>query len=228
LNDFLISFFDFLLPRLCYGCGINLKPSDNLFCPDCFTIAPKVSPPLLEREFKRKFAAEGIISGFTSLFVFEEGGAIQKCIHEMKYSNSFISGKYLGIITARALADEINSWNCGLIIPVPIHRTRRADRGYNQSVYIAKGIGKALNIPVDARLLKRNRYTSTQTKLNLAERKINVSNAFTIKKRETIAGKRIILLDDVITTGATITECGKVLLDNGADKVFALSVALAE
>lgn len=187
-----------------------------------------MSTEWLNKEFERKFSKDNIISGFQSLFVFEEEGAIQKCIHRMKYSGSFVTGKILGSITAKELSDKIEPWKADLIIPVPIHRTRRADRGYNQSYYIAKGISTTLKIPLRDNIIKRNRYTSTQTKLNLAERKLNVQDAFTFKKKYNPAGKRIILVDDVITTGATISECGRVLLEHGAEKVFALSVALAE
>lgn len=228
MSALLNSFLDFFLPRICYNCGNKLASDELLFCTKCQPEITRVSPERLKREFDRKFAADKIISGFQSHFVFETEGAVQKVIHEMKYRNSFVMGKTLGQIAAAALYDNIISWNADLIIPVPIHRLRRADRGYNQSLYIAKGISAVLSIPLRPNLLKRLKYTSTQTALNLAERKINVKDAFVLKHSGIIQGKRIILVDDVITTGATITECGKVLLDNGAEKVFAMSIALAE
>jgi ComF family protein len=228
LNALLNSFLDFFLPRICYNCGNKLAPEDILFCNICRPEITRVSPERLNREFNRKFAAGKIISGFQSLFVFETEGAVQKVIHEMKYGNSFVIGKTLGQLAANELYPDVKNWNADFIIPVPIHRLRRADRGYNQSLYIAKGISSMLKIPFKPRIIKRARYTSTQTALNLAERKMNVKNAFLLQHPKTIKGKRIILIDDVITTGATITECGKVLLDNDAENVFAMSIALAD
>lgn len=228
MSALLNSFLDFFLPRTCYNCGNKLTADEILFCAECQPEITIVSPERLRREFDRKFAADKIISGFQSYFVFETEGAVQEVIHEMKYRNSFIMGKTLGQITAAGLYNNIIVWNADLIIPVPIHRLRRADRGYNQSLYIAKGISTALNIPLKPHIIRRARYTATQTALNLSERKQNVKDAFVLRHSRIIKEKRIILVDDVITTGATITECGKVLLDNGAEKVFAMSVALAE
>lgn len=112
-------------------------------------------------------------------------------------------------------------------MPVPLHKLKKAERGYNQSYYIAKGYSNILNIPVKE-VCRRIKYTVSQTGFNLKERKENMRNAFLPTNTKIISGKRIILVDDVITTGSTITECAKVLLDNGAGKVFAVSVALAD
>ncbi len=228
MNVLLNSFLDFLLPRFCYDCGNKLFPVEIFFCSGCSHLISKTSPERIKREYERKFASDYIISGFQSLFVFEEEGAVQKIIHEMKYQNGFLLGKMLGRITAQELIEKVKLWNADLIIPVPIHSLRKAERGYNQSLYIAKGIGAVMKIPVKSGLIKRGRYTSTQTALNLVERKANVKDAFIVKHPQKLKGKRIILVDDVITTGATITECGKVLLGNGADKVYAMSAAIAE
>lgn len=221
-------FLDFLLPRFCYNCGDKLVPSQILFCENCLPIIPRASAARIQREFDRKFEADKIISGFQSLFVFEEEGAIQKVIHEMKYQNGFLLGKTLGRITALELGAKISLWNADMIIAVPIHSARKAERGFNQSLFIAKGISSVIKIPARFNLVKRARYTSTQTALNLAERKENVKDAFAVKHPIKLKGKRIILVDDVITTGATITECGRVLIKAGAEKIFALSAAVAE
>jgi ComF family protein len=126
------------------------------------------------------------------------------------------------------LETKIRSWNINYIIPVPLHTLRRAERGYNQSYYIAKGLKSVLKIEILENLLKRRRFTDSQTHLSITERSENVKDAFVLKKNKKISGKNILLLDDVITTGATISECGKLLISGGAVKVFAVSVALAE
>lgn len=228
MNAVLNSILDFLLPRLCFNCSEKLAADERLICGSCNPLIPRASEERLEAEFKRKFESQKIISGFLSLFVFSEEGAVQKIIHEMKYRNAFITAEMLGRITGEELKEKIIAWHPDLIIPVPIHRRRRAERGYNQSLYLARGIASVLNIPVKSRLLKRGRYTETQTALSLVERKENVKEAFIVKGAGKISGKRIVLVDDVITTGATISECGKVLLEKGAAEIFALSAAIAE
>jgi ComF family protein len=117
-----------------------------------------------------------------------------------------------------------------IIIPVPLHRTKQRERGYNQSEYVCTGIYEILNLEVIPNGLKRIRYTKTQTKLNREERKENVTNAFELNEKylNKIQGKNIILVDDVITTGATILECGRILKANNCGKILTCSIALAE
>ena len=115
-----------------------------------------------------------------------------------------------------------------LIIPIPLHQLKKAERGYNQSFYIAKGLGEILNVTASDRIVKRRKYTESQTTMTLVERQENISDAFKIRNKKIINGKVILLIDDVITTGATISECGKILLDSGAKKIFAASIAIAD
>lgn len=119
-------------------------------------------------------------------------------------------------------------WQIDLILPVPLHSLKKAERGFNQSFYLAKGMSKALNIPVSQSILKRKRYTESQTQKNLVERTENMLEAFQIKNEKKVKGKNILLIDDVITTGATIRECGKILQASGAGNIYAASIALAE
>ncbi|MCL6098473.1 MAG: ComF family protein [Bacteroidetes bacterium] len=182
----------------------------------------------LKNEYERKFLSQNIIADFISLFVFEKDKELQHVIHELKYSGKFSLGKYLGRLIAQELGERITEWKIDLIVPVPLHHLKRAERGYNQSDFIAKGIGAELKIPVQTNLLKRNRFTETQTTLSLDERKENVKDAFSLKRKKRIPNKNILLIDDVITTGATTAECGRILLQNGASKVYIASVAIAD
>ena len=111
-----------------------------------------------------------------------------------------------------------------LIVPVPLHHLKKAERGYNQSYYIARGISKSTNIKIEENILKRIRFTQSQTKMNLEERRLNIENAFKVRK----ILRNILIVDDVITTGATVNECGKVLKKAGANEVYAASVAIAD
>jgi len=112
---------------------------------------------------------------------------------------------------------------------VPLHRAKERERTYNQSLFICKGIGETLNIAAPDNFMKRNRFTETQTRLDKPGRKENVRGAFEInpKIKQNITGKNIILADDVITTGATILECARVLKENGCGKILICSAAYA-
>ncbi len=220
--------FDFFIPRYCPSCKKKLELEEDCICEECLSSIERADSDRLNLEYQRKFASTEIISGFTSLFVFEKDGALQLFIHSIKYNKRFLNAKYLGKLIGENLKKQIQYWNVDFILPVPLHSLRKADRGFNQSRYIAIGMGKELAINVKSNLLKRTRYTETQTNLTLQEREENISNAFESKHKRLIEGKTFLLVDDVITTGATIKECGKVLLENGAAKVYACSAAIAE
>ena len=136
-------------------------------------------------------------------------------------------GKYLGKVVANQLAEDINKWKADLILPIPLHSLRKTDRGFNQAEEIVKGLSRELGIKQNSRIIKRKRYTQTQTKLTLVERKQNIEDAFQLRRNNAIIDKNIILVDDVITTGATISECASLLLNGGAKNIYALSVAIA-
>jgi ComF family protein len=220
------EFFDFFIPRICPSCKSKLDLNEEVICQKCLLRLNRVSEERIRIEFQDKFKEDKIISDFISLFYFEKDKEVQNIIHEFKYNGKFRIGFFLGVLIASDLGSKIKSWKIDYIVPVPLHHIRRAERGFNQSFYLAKGIKSVLKIPTITNLLKRRRFTDSQTLLSIIERKENVRDAFSLKKNEKLSGKNILLLDDVITTGATISECGKVLLKAGAVKIYAVSVAI--
>lgn len=226
-QSILNSFLDFLFPPFCHICKEKMGNS-KIVCEDCLSKIQHATSERIETEFNRKFRDAKIISEFCSLFVFEKDKEFQTLIHTLKYDGKLYVGKFLGQLIAVELKEKLQSWNCDIIIPVPLHPVKRAERGYNQSDFIAKGISSILKIPVSTKILKRKRFTQSQTTMTLTERKENIEGAFSLRNGVSVTGKKIILLDDVITTGATISECGRVLLNAGAEKVFALSAAIAD
>ncbi len=222
------QFFDFFLPRYCTGCGKKLTYDEKLVCPGCLSTIPLVDKETIESEYNRKFKDDRIIEDFSSLYNFEKDKAFQDIIHSIKYNKKFLAGVFLGRLLAESLSEKISSWNIELIIPVPLHHLKKAERGYNQSEYIAKGISKRSGIRMQNNVIRRVRYTQSQTTMSLKEREQNIANAFKVKRKKAITGKNLLLVDDVITTGATVKECGKVLKDNGAKLVYACSTAIAE
>ncbi|OGU70847.1 MAG: hypothetical protein A2V93_03110 [Ignavibacteria bacterium RBG_16_34_14] len=222
------SFFDFLLPRFCASCSQKLLADEIVVCPGCLSKIKFAEDERIKSEFARKFSSGNIISDFISLYVFEKDKELQHIIHSLKYNKRFTTGKFLGRILAENLKQKIAGWKIDYIIPVPLHHLKKAERGYNQSFYIAKGLGKGLNIPVADGFIKRKKFTESQTTMNLKERQEYIEGAFKAKRNLNLKEKNILLVDDVITTGSTVLECGKVLLKAGANKIYAVSVAIAD
>ncbi len=177
--------------------------------------------------------SEKVMSDYSfSVFAFREKDDFSKIIYELKYGGMKRLGVYLGELLGDSLKnyfEEINIGEFELIIPVPLHKTKLRERGYNQSDYICKGIKNKLNIKVFTDLVKRVRHTSTQTKLSREERIKNMKDAFEIneKYKHVIEGRKIIVVDDVVTTGSTINEVVKVLRFNGCGDLLACVLAMA-
>ena len=222
------QFFDFFLPRYCTGCGKKLAYDEKLICPRCLNSILKADNELIDAEYTRKFKNDKIIEDFSSLYIFEKDKTFQDVIHSIKYNKKFLAGVLLGSLLAESLEEKINTWKIDLILPIPLHHLNNAARGYNQSEYIAKGISKRLGIRMQYNVIRRIRYTQSQTTMSLKEREQNIARAFVVKHKKAISGKNLLLVDDVITTGATVKECGKVLKDNGAKTIYACSTAIAE
>lgn len=226
--DFINNLIDFVLPRFCPSCGLKLAPVEKTVCSSCINQIKPATDDRIKFEFDKKYKDKKLISGFTSLYIFEKDKELQRIIHQLKYNRRFLIGTFLGEMIGEIKKEVILSWGIDCIVPVPLHNLKKSERGYNQSLYLAKGIGKHLSISVRNEYVKRKKYTLTQTKMNLKERENNITDAFKLKRNSKLNGRNILLVDDVITTGATTNECAKVLIGGGAEKVFAVSAAIAE
>lgn len=222
------TFFDVLLPRKCSGCDEILGPIETSICYQCLQTIKPINEELLRQEFEKDFATSKVISNFTSLFIFEKESALQQVIHNIKYNKQFNSAMTLGKLFAERHQSLLEEWAIDLIIPIPLHHLKKAERGFNQSDFFAKGISKQSGIKLSTNAVKRTRYTESQTGFNRKKREENMENAFKVKKENLVEGKNILLVDDVITTGATIHECGKALFSSGADHIFAGSIAVTD
>lgn len=228
IKNYSTKLFDLILPRFCCSCKIKLTVNEDTICQNCFSKIQRASEERLKREFERKFLNKNFISDFFAPFVFEKDKELQNVIHSLKYQNKFQVGIFLGKVLAQNIQLNRSNWQIDLIIPIPLHQLKKAERGYNQSYYIAKGISKFLSVPCSDRIVKRKKYTESQTTMTLTERQENISDAFKIRNKNAVKGKNILLIDDVITTGATISECGNVILKSGAKNIFSASIAIAD
>ncbi len=222
---------DFLFPPLCYACGALLPPGCRIACPECRNEMRVVCrDDLLFAVARDRLCGDGAVDELFSLFTFEKGKGVQSLLHELKYAGAVGVGRWLG--SQLGLAIQAQGWAAEIdaIIPVPLHLVKRRERGYNQSEMIARGIRSILNTPVDPGAVRRCRHTPTQTALGIDDRRRNMEGAFVVprKRQGTIGGKRFLLVDDVITTGATIRSCAGALKAAGARSIVACSVGLAD
>lgn len=227
MPSLLSSFLDLILPHRCPFCDSISKGSVCLGCTDAVRF---ISPPLCDicgvpfksdavkshtcgecMKKKRYFSwARGVL-------IYSDASA--KAIHRFKYNKDTTFSKSFGSIISGY--PDLEGFD--VIIPVPLHIDRLRERGFNQSLLLARAVGKRHGIPVDPFLLKRTRWTEPQVNLSGKERKRNVKGAFEVPGN--VIGRSILLIDDVYTTGATVGECSKVLRKGGAKEVCVLTLA---
>lgn len=227
-KSFLLDLIDFFFPNFCLIC--NKKITRNLFsiCDDCLKQIEISDQKDLDDFFHINLVRQKLISNFYSKYEFVKDGQFQKVVHQLKYNGK----PRIGILLGRELGkDLLNlSWfnEIDFIVPVPIHRIKKLKRGYNQSLFIVKGISQITKKPFDEHAIKRIRNTETQTHLHLQERIENVRGAFNIKNRSKISGKKILIVDDVCTTGSTVNEVARTLLDAGAKEISLATLAFVK
>ena len=206
-----------------------MEDGSRKVCPDCWSSIQVVTRDLpLYEETMGKLADTGVVDGLVTLFVFEKGSALQNIVHALKYRGIESLGRELGM----RIGQRMKTWGVtgDVLIPIPLHRAKLRERGFNQSRLIAEGISIETGIPLSTRIVRRRKYTVSQTTLSLDEREANVAAAFEVPRKRVsdAAGRTIVLVDDIITTGATIKACAGELVKAGAKGVVAASAALAQ
>jgi len=221
-----------MAPRRCEVCGLPLENQIRQYeficqkCSDLLPAAPS-SDTILNR-FITNFPKDLVsISNFYSLFSFNEDKDYIKIIYSLKYAGFKRVGTEFGKELGKLILEKSGT-DYSAIIPIPIHHARMRERGFNQSDVIAAGISTIINIPVNNKIIRRSKYTKTQTLLTKAERKTNVNDVFVpFNNHINIKGKYFLLIDDVLTTGSTINSCGNVLLEMGAKRIDCATLACA-
>lgn len=224
LVDFLLLFF----PSNCLVCGKRLHAPGAILCFVCEMKMPRTGfGDCEDNPVSKIFWGRVRIMAGTSLFRFEKGSAYQALLHDLKYRGNRRAGLYLG----RLLGQEIKNTSfsdCDLMIPVPLHRRRLKQRGYNQSELIAQGASEITGIPVESQVIGRLRNMRSQTSMNRQERFENMASAFTLCDcLPDLHEKKILLIDDIITTGATLEACSLVLLKHFKCLVYIATLSFA-
>ncbi|KQR72143.1 ComF family protein [Pedobacter sp. Leaf176] len=218
-----------LFPNLCNACGINLFRSEHLICTKCLYDLPFTDYHIhAENRVAKQLWGRTPFHAAMALLYFRKGAKVQNLIHNLKYNNKTDVGILLGNLLGERLKVSPIYQNIDLIIPVPLHHKKIRSRGYNQSAFIASGTSEKLDVIFNDSILTRNKATDTQTKKNRYSRYENMRGVFEVPDPEIIKDKHILLIDDVITTGATLEACAYALMDNGASKISIAALAFAE
>jgi ComF family protein len=225
IEDFVSLFF----PRYCRGCNNSLVKGEDLICTQCILEMPKSYYHLEdENPFYQKFRGRLPVRYVMTLFKFVKQSRVQQLLHALKYKHQPEIGETLGRVYGQDLleADFKNSFD--LIIPVPLHLSRRRIRGYNQSEEFGKGLSQILEVQCDDSCMMRSSRTETQTHKTKLSRWENVSTIFHVVQPGSIAQKRILLVDDVVTTGATLEACGNALVKAGCSELSIACIAATQ
>lgn len=209
-SNLLKSFEDLFFPPLCACCQQPLVAAEEILCMDCLLKLPLTNFHLLKNNpVVEKFKGRIPVRAATSLLFFTQQSRTQQLIHQLKYQGKTKIGIYLGKIFGESLSRVKWLEEMDLMLPVPLHPKKEKIRGYNQSVLIAKGIERIMGLKVAPKgILIKNKHTESQTKKNGLERLNNVKDVFQLCQPEFIDGKNVLLIDDVLTTGATLESCG--------------------
>ena len=230
----LVSLF---YPPLCAICTVPVDHSAYL-CAACSEKAPRIRPPFcatcsepfsgsITESFSCANCAHRVLHFTAAVAVYRSRGVVRKIIHDFKYGKQLHLRHVIADWLVETLDDpRLQGRRFDLVIPVPLHPTRKRERGFNQAELLAGALSTHANLPT-RNALERIRYTTTQTAFDRSERMENLHNAFRLRKNVDVRGLRVLLIDDVLTTGSTLSECARVLKAAGAISVHAATAARA-
>ena len=205
----LSDFLSLLYPKVCLNCNCGLTKEEEHLCLTCELSLPKSQYLTNKAELLKKFAFQPKVIDAYAYLDFIKEGIVQKLIHGLKYQGKQSLGVWLGQRFGEEMKSRLDQID--LIIPIPLHANRMRTRGYNQSDRIAEGIGESMGIPVDTKTIIRAKETTTQTRKDKLNRWENIHSVFGVLDPEQVNQKNLLIVDDVITTGATLgTFCDEV------------------
>jgi ComF family protein len=221
-TDFVRLFY----PNLCMVCHNDLAEGESVICTSCLYHIPKTKYWLdVDNPVAKIFWGRVFVQNACSFFFFSKGSKYRKLLHHLKYSGK----REVGVVLGKEFGNELKKVDLyntiDFIVPVPLHPKRLKQRGYNQAEEIAKGLNESMGIPLSTKNLVRSEYTETQTRKTRTERVQNVSKAFRLNSPQDFNGKHILIIDDIVTTGATLEECAAIVLEAENSKVSIATLA---
>ena len=216
-----------LYPKLCASCNENLHANEHILCVNCYKNIPFTLPYYKENEMEKLLWGRFNFEYATSLLQFQKDSITQSLLHKLKYENRKDVGELLGKLLAKHLYKNKLIEENSVLIPIPLSKEKEFKRGFNQCKIICDSASKALQIPVVNDAVKRIKNTESQTRKTRIERLYNLQDAFAIDNIEQLENKNVILVDDVLTTGATIEACAVQILKNKTTTVSIASIAIS-
>ena len=223
------SIINLFFPKVCSGCSSFLLSNENVICTVCRHEIPLTNHHLNpENDAFKKFYGRIPVVHTSALFYFHKKGIVQELIHNLKYKGHEEIGAILGEWYAEDLKTIDLLQSVDEIIPVPLHRRKLKERGYNQVTAFGTALSSSLNIDYNDTILVRNVYSKTQSKKNLLGRTEGIESTFDVSFTEKNHNKHFLLIDDVITTGATLEACSRALLKIPGAKISIVCMAMAQ
>lgn len=218
------DFVDLIFPRCCAACDKGLIGNEEIICTSCRIALPRVQEDSVSAEMiGQKFINIHEVTKTHAYLLFTKKGKVQKLLHALKYKGQAELGVEMGFMFGQEMRENGSLPDADLIISVPLHKKKLKSRGYNQSDKLAEGFSRATNIPWSGNVLERVKYTETQTGKTRDERWKNVRKVFVVKGD--VKDKKVIIMDDVLTTGATVEACIEVLIEAGCTQFVILTIA---
>lgn len=228
LKQYLEDFSRLFFPNICKGCGRDLFNSKNMLCWQCLKELPKTG---FERHddnpTARIFYGRLPVQHAFSYLYFNKGSLTQHLVHQVKYRKNLPLGRYLGELMANGMLENGLYDDVDVLVPLPLNKKKLAKRGFNQSMLLCEGMSAVLNKPIENIAVLRKKFTETQTHKSRLERLMNVEEVFGINDAHLLENKHALLVDDVITTGATMEACGKILCSVPGLRLSMASLAAA-
>jgi ComF family protein len=207
------SLLHLAFPHVCEGCGTDNLQAEHLLCIRCLSYLPKTNFHLhANNPIEKIFWGRIALSQATAQYYFTKESMMQRLMHQFKYKGNKEVGIYLGRLMGLAMAESNRFSTVDALIPLPLHKSKEHKRGYNQAALLCEGLSGVLNKPTLNNVVTRTAYTETQTRKNRIQRWQNMEGKFELINPSVIENKHLLLVDDVVTTGATLEACGTELL----------------
>lgn len=228
--SFWARLLDLISPRLCVVCGNRLAVTEETLCSKCYLHLPRTDfdHDLYENVMAKLFWGQIKLEKATALFYYEPHAETAQILYEMKYKNHPEIGVVMGRMMAKELMRSGLFEGIDAIVPVPLAKKRERQRGYNQSLELAKGVNEITRLPIYNKVVKRTKFMGSQTQRGRWERNENVEHVFELVDGNSLSGKHVLLIDDVVTTGATIIACAQEMQKASDVKISVLALGFAK
>lgn len=228
LKEIKDSFLHLLFPHNCSGCGSDVISEKSTLCAKCISEMPATNFHFFESNpVERIFWGRLPIANATAQFYFTKESLMQRLMHELKYKGNRELGLHLGGIMGNDLKQAPRFCQINALVPLPLFPSKERRRGYNQAAVLCEGIGRVMGLPVLNKTIIRTEHTETQTRKGRIERWQNMEGKFQLTDAEKVKNQHLLLVDDVITTGATLEACGRELLKPGDTRLSIATLCFA-